>query len=174
MTALSRNSIPAVKPAYANWWQGRDKLLNMGVSKIAMGKRLQAARKLEKLTGEEVATYLNSHIPDAAFTRQNVSHWETGKHYPDYDVLNLLALRYRVSLNVLITGEEAEQTLMRKSEYEMVIRISEAPPHLREWMLLAGDIVMRAKGNLPTSLLSHPTEENWLEFAKALWEAAHK
>lgn len=65
--------------------------------------RLKELREANKLTQEDVAKYLN-------ISRQSVSQWEKGASTPDIDNLVLLSRMYNITLDELVTGEEAINT----------------------------------------------------------------
>lgn len=65
---------------------------------MSFGKNLQAVRKMNRLSQEELAEMLD-------VSRQAVSKWEIGEGYPEIDKLLLLSKRLNVSLdNLLETG----------------------------------------------------------------------
>lgn len=62
------------------------------------GETLQSLRKNQGLTQEALGEQL--HV-----TRQTVSNWETGKNYPDLELLVALSNLFDVSLDVLLKGD---------------------------------------------------------------------
>lgn len=62
------------------------------------GETLQSLRKTQGLTQEALGEQL--HV-----TRQTVSNWETGKNYPDLELLVALSNLFDVSLDVLLKGD---------------------------------------------------------------------
>ena len=67
---------------------------------INIGQKLQAARKAQNLTQEQIADKL-------VVSRQTISNWENNKSYPD--ILSLIQLSdfYEVSLDSLVKGDDA-------------------------------------------------------------------
>lgn len=67
---------------------------------INIGQKLQAARKAQNLTQEQIADKL-------MVSRQTISNWENNKSYPD--ILSLIQLSdfYEVSLDSLVKGDDA-------------------------------------------------------------------
>lgn len=66
---------------------------------INIGQKLQAARKAQNLTQEQIADKL-------MVSRQTISNWENNKSYPD--ILSLIQLSdfYEISLDSLVKGDE--------------------------------------------------------------------
>lgn len=62
------------------------------------GETLQCLRKNQGLTQEALGEQL--HV-----TRQTVSNWETGKNYPDLELLVALSNLFDVSLDILLKGD---------------------------------------------------------------------
>lgn len=62
------------------------------------GETLQSLRKNQGLTQEALGEQL--HV-----TRQTVSNWETGKNYPDLELLVALSNLFDVSLDILLKGD---------------------------------------------------------------------
>ena len=62
------------------------------------GETLQSLRKKQGLTQEALGEQL--HV-----TRQTVSNWETGKNYPDLELLVSLSDLFDVSLDILLKGD---------------------------------------------------------------------
>lgn len=66
-----------------------------------IAKNLQALRKRDKITQEDLADQLN-------VSRQSVSKWETGEAYPETDKLLALCDLFDVSLDALLRSDLAE------------------------------------------------------------------
>lgn len=66
---------------------------------INIGQKLQAARRAQNLTQEQIADKL-------MVSRQTISNWENNKSYPD--ILSLIQLSdfYEISLDSLVKGDE--------------------------------------------------------------------
>lgn len=62
------------------------------------GETLQSLRKKHGLTQETLGEQL--HV-----TRQTVSNWETGKNYPDLELLVALSNLFDISLDILLKGD---------------------------------------------------------------------
>ncbi len=62
------------------------------------GETLQSLRKKQGLTQEALGEQL--HV-----TRQTVSNWETGKNYPDLELLVALSDLFDISLDILLKGD---------------------------------------------------------------------
>lgn len=62
------------------------------------GETLQSLRKKQGLTQEALGEKL--HV-----TRQTVSNWETGKNYPDLELLVALSDLFDISLDILLKGD---------------------------------------------------------------------
>lgn len=65
---------------------------------MSFGETLQSLRKKQGLTQEALGEQL--HV-----TRQTVSNWETGKNYPDLELLVALSNLFNVSLDILLKGD---------------------------------------------------------------------
>ena len=63
-----------------------------------VGSAIQNLRKEQGLTQEEFGSVL--HV-----TRQAVSNWETGKTYPDLQILVDISQRFDISLDTLLKGD---------------------------------------------------------------------
>lgn len=63
-------------------------------------EKLQALRKRKGLTQEELASHL-------FVSRAAVSKWESGRGYPNIDSLKAIAKFYAVTIDELLSGEEA-------------------------------------------------------------------
>lgn len=63
-----------------------------------LSNKLKEARENARLTQDDVAKHL-------LVSRQAVSHWETGKAYPDLDNLVMISNLYNISLDSLLKGE---------------------------------------------------------------------
>ena len=69
------------------------------MDKILVGKFISEQRKSKGLTQKELAEQLN--VTDKA-----VSKWETGKGYPDIEILEKLSEIFCVSINDILSGEK--------------------------------------------------------------------
>lgn len=67
---------------------------------INIGQKLQAARKIQGFTQEQIAEKL-------LVSRQTISNWENNKSYPDILSLIQLSDLYQVSLDSLVKGDTA-------------------------------------------------------------------
>ena len=63
-----------------------------------IGNQILSIRKEQKLTQEEFGRLFY-------VTRQTVSNWETGKSYPDLQILVEMSNRFQISLDTLLKGD---------------------------------------------------------------------
>lgn len=80
---------------------------------FGFGERLKAARTLAGLSGAELGKGAGENGRDA--TRQSVSDWENGRHYPKADQLRIICLRLNVSADHLIFGDLRQSVAMAKA-----------------------------------------------------------
>ena len=76
-----------------------------------IGEKLKLRRKKAGFTQEQVAEKMN-------ITRQTLSNWEVGKHYPDLDAIISLSQIYNLSLDELLLGKiyfKGEDLIMNKN-----------------------------------------------------------
>lgn len=91
--------------AYACWMEKKPG--------FGFGERLKAARVLAGISGAELGKGAGENGRDA--TRQSVSDWENGRHYPKADQLRIICLRLNVSADHLIFGDLRQSVAMAKA-----------------------------------------------------------
>lgn len=79
---------------------------------VEQGKILREFRKKNKMTQETVATYLN-------ISRQNYSHYETGRNQPPIDSLLALAKLWNTNIQNLISEERTPDVLNENNSYDV-------------------------------------------------------
>ena len=72
------------------------------MDKISVGRFISEQRKAKQLTQKQLAEHLN--ITDKA-----VSKWETGKSYPDIEMLEKLSILFNVTINDILSGQIISQ-----------------------------------------------------------------
>lgn len=80
---------------------------------FGFGERLKAARAAAGISGAELGKGAGESGRDA--TRQSVSDWENGRHYPKADQLRIICLRLNVSADHLIFGDLRHSVAMAKA-----------------------------------------------------------
>lgn len=70
---------------------------------MGFGKRLQAARKAKKLSGEALGKAIAERLGyDAPLSKQTISHWENGRYEPNIEQLGCLCALLGVSADYLL------------------------------------------------------------------------
>ena len=88
---------------------------------LSLGKRIQALRKEQALTQEQLAERMG-------VTPQAVSKWENDQSCPDIMALPQLAKELRTTVDALLTGQSAEMPAAPvKPAEEVIVRISIHP-----------------------------------------------
>lgn len=77
---------------------------------VEQGKILREFRKKNKMTQETVAAYIN-------ISRQNYSHYETGRNQPPIDSLLALAKLWNTNIQDLIVEEKTPSSLSENNSY---------------------------------------------------------
>jgi transcriptional regulator with XRE-family HTH domain len=127
------------------------------------GQRLKVAREKNQMTQEQVADQLS-------VTKGMVSQYETGRSTPTYENLAKLAQLFHASVTWLLFGQQGGDHLMSREVYELWLHTSELPINMRKFVVLA--IQMAGRADLPSSILAEPTPENWLDYAKSIYQSA--
>ena len=99
---------------------------------IKLTENIAALRKARKLTQEDLATALN-------VTNQAVSKWESGKCYPDIELLPVIADYFRISIDDLLRKDpDILQSTCEKTEdslLEAAIKLGEERSELYSALL---------------------------------------
>ena len=92
------------------------------LTKLSLGKRIQALRKEQALTQEQLAERMG-------VTAQAVSKWENDQSCPDIMSLPRLAKELHTTADTLLTGESAEAApaVPAKKPEELIVRIAIHP-----------------------------------------------
>lgn len=77
---------------------------------IEQGKKLREFRKKNKMTQEQVARLLN-------VSRQNYSHYETGRNQPSIDSMMILSRIWQISIEELLSDESNSSLLRETNPY---------------------------------------------------------
>ena len=78
---------------------------------FGFGPRLKEARTNAGISGAELGVGAGENGRDA--TRQSVSDWENGRHYPKADQLRIICLKLNVSADHLIHRPATERAFFR-------------------------------------------------------------
>lgn len=92
-----------------------------------VGRFIAVQRKKKTLTQKELAAQLN--VTDKA-----VSKWETGKCYPDIEMIEKLSEIFEVSINEILSGKRIEPENQMEEAERNVIRVMKASENnQRKW-----------------------------------------
>jgi transcriptional regulator with XRE-family HTH domain len=116
-------------------------------------QRFSAARKQRGLSQEDVAAMME-------VSRVAVSHYESGKNYPQLSALIRFCEETKVSMDWLVLGREPT------GAYEQ--RIHELPEALKMYVLEALLLAERVAASLPAKFLAPPTTANYVAFSEYL------
>ena len=88
------------------------------LTSLTLGKRIQALRKEQALTQEQLAEHMG-------VTPQAVSKWENDQSCPDIMSLPLLAKELHTTVDTLLTGQvaEASPAIPAKKPEELIVRM---------------------------------------------------
>jgi transcriptional regulator with XRE-family HTH domain len=135
----------------------------MDFDREAFGRRLRDLREGAGEDQKDVAELLSLSI-------SSISNYEAGESAPNYENLAKLVTHYDVSVTWLLFGQEGGEHLMSKEAYDLFVQTAELPQPLRRFVVLT--MQMAGKSDLPAGILTDPTPENWLEFAKTIYESS--
>lgn len=82
--------------------------------KILQGKKLQELRKKHKMTQEQVAAYLST-------SRQNYSHYETGRNQPPLDTLMALSKLWKINITDLVIDYDTPSIFRESNPYHATV-----------------------------------------------------
>lgn len=89
------------------------------MDQVKIGKFIAELRRRNGLTQEALGEKIG-------VTNKTISRWENGNYMPDIETLQLLAQKFNVSINELLSGERLSDEDFRHKADENVIAVSKA------------------------------------------------
>ena len=105
------------------------------MDKISVGRFISEQRKAKQLTQKQLAEHLN--ITDKA-----VSKWETGKSYPDIEVLEKLSNLFNVTINDILSGQIISQNNIIEQADKNIIDIMRNTKKVKNKSIIVISLIM--------------------------------